>query len=990
MGIRESLSALQRWQKWGLGIALALAVYAVVGFLILPPILRAQAEQALREATGREVRVGEVRINPFLLSLTVRDFALADGDGSPFVTFDELHADFETSSIFRGALTFRETRLVAPFVHVEILPDGTFNFADLIVTEEEIEEPATEESSPLAVLIGLAAIQQGRILFTDLSHETPFEHEITPLDVELRNFGTRPDDQSPYSFTATTGAGEALAWEGNLTVVPLQSAGSFALTGVQPRTGWKYVQDNVLFEVTEGTVDVKGRYELDARDGLRARLDDGEVVIREFTVTDRESGEAALAVPELDVRGITIRYPEQAVHVDSVSSTGARIALKRLADGSLRVEQLSRLESAEEPVEPVADDEADSDAAAAPWTYGIDAIEFTGNRIEFDDASTPSPAAIALEPVDLRLRDLTSDPSAAVQLDLAVTAESGGRIAIQGPIVLDPSRIDLHIVVSDLDLRPFEPYWASTLALDLASGRVGLEGDLALRAEDDEAPRVRYTGDFRVDDLRTLDEAGSADLLSWQSLELSGLTLGIEPTSFALDRLRITKPAIHLILAPDGTSNLSTLVVEPGEGSAERGAPTAASSDAPSNGAAAPAIPISISRIELSDAVIDLQDQSVTPRFRTGVSGLGGRIEGLSSDPDARAKVALEGLLDGATPLSIDGVLSPLAGDPYVDLRLAFENFELSPFTPYSGRYIGRTIAQGKLFVDLDYVLEANTLVGENKVFLDQFTLGDDVASEEAVNLPVGLAIALLKNREGEIHIDLPVRGDVDDPEFSVGRIIGMALRNLITKVAMSPFAIVGGLAGADGSEMSVVQFAPGSAALDAEQTAKIDALAGALAERPALSLEITGEASSAIDRPALQIAALDAQLRLARFREARSAWFGDKPASVEEVVLSPSDRGRLLEERYATSVASDADPLPDADLDPAARQAELTRRLAEGIELEPTALRDLARGRATAIRDHLVATGAVSAERIFVLDVAIDRTPGEPTPRASLALAAD
>jgi len=990
MGIRETLSGLQRWQKWALGIAIALVLYAVLGFLILPPILRAQSERVLHEATGREVRVGEIRINPFLLSLTVRDFALADGDGSPFVSFDELHADFESSSIFRGALTFRETRLVAPFVHVEILPDGSFNFAELIATEEEIEEPATEDASPLAVLIGLAAIQQGRILFTDVSHETPFEHEITPLDVELRNFGTRPDDQSPYSFTATTGAGETLAWEGNLTVVPLQSAGSFALTGVQPRTGWKYVQDNVLFEVTNGTVDVKGRYELDSLEGLRARLDDGEIVIREFTVTDRATGEPALAVPELDVRGITIRYPEQTAHVDSVSSTGARIALKRLADGSLRVEQLSRMESADAASEPVAEDDADSEATGAPWTYAIDLIEFQGTRIDFDDASTPSPATVALEPVDLRVGDLTSDPAAPIQLTLAVTAESGGRIEIRGPVVLEPSRIDLHVVVTDLDLRPFEPYWASALAVDLSSGRIGLEGDLGLRGEDDGAPRVRYTGRLRVDDLRTLDVARSADLLSWKALELEGITLAVEPTSFELDRLRISKPEVHFVLAPDGTSNLATLAVDQDAGSADDADDAAPTSEPPASGGASPGIPIRVSLIELSDAVIDLQDQSVTPRFQTGVSALGGRIEGLSSDPNARAKVALEGLLDGATPLSIDGVLSPLASDPYLDLRLAFENFELSPFTPYSGRYIGRTIAQGKLFVDLDYVLEANTLVGENKVFLDQFTLGDDVASEEAVNLPVGLAIALLKNREGEIRIDLPVRGDVDDPEFSVGRVIGMALRNLITRVAMSPFSIVGGLAGTDGSEMSSVQFAPGSAALDAEQTAKIDALAEALAERPALSLEITGEADSAVDRPALQTAALESQLRLARFRETQSAWFGDKPASVEEVVLDPSNRSRLLEDRYAAGAAPDAGPLPAAEPDPAAREAELTRRLAERIELEPTALRDLARRRATAIRDHLVAGGAVSAERIFVLDVAIDRSPGEPTPRASLALAAD
>lgn len=997
MGLREKLSALPRGQKWALGVAIALILYSIIGFFVLPPLVRSQSEQALREATGREVRIGEVRINPFLLSLTVRDFSLADGDGSPFVEFEELHADFEASSIFRRALTFRETRLVAPFVHLKILPDGSLNLAELITSEEEIEEPAVDDSGPLAVLIGLAAIERGRLVFTDQSHATIFEHEISPLDVELRNFGTRPDDQSPYSFTATTGAGETLAWEGNLTVVPLLSSGQFELTGVQPRTGWRYVQDDVLFEVTEGSVDVKGRYELDARDGLRGRLDGGEIRIRNFAIVDRESGEPALAVPELDVDGITIRYPEQNVHVDSVVSKGALFRLIRLVDGGFRIEQLSQMGSASDsdvevvPGTPTAaeEEEEEEEDAAPPWRYAIDRIEFTGNRVEFHDASTPTPVEIVLDPLDLRVSEVTSDPTAAIAIALSIALESGGRLELEGPVVVEPPGLEIRIKGSDLDLRPFEPYWASMLAVELASGRIGLDGRLDFQGDETKTPRMKFAGDFRVDDLRTLDQAQSADLLSWSALELTGIDLAVEPTSFRLAKLRISRPSIHFVLAPDGNSNLSTLIVETtdDEGPAEEvgAADAKTSSEAPAD-----PLPIEIALLEISEGAIDLQDRSVTPSFSTGVSALGGRIEGLSSDTDARARVALTGLLDGTTPLAIDGVLSPLARDPYVDLRIAFENFELTPFTPYSGRYVGRKIARGKLFVDLDYVLEANTLVGENKVFLDQFTLGEDVDSEEALDLPVGLAIALLKNRDGEIHIDLPVRGDVDDPEFGVGRIIGMALRNLITKVALSPFAIVGGLAGADGEAMSQIQFAPGSAELDAVQLTKIDALAQALAERPALSLEVTGEANSQLDRPALQTASLESQLRLMRFREARSAWFGEKPASVDDVVLEAADRRRLLENRYTQSATLDDEPLPAADEYPTNREAEITRRLRERIVIEPTALRDLAQRRAIAIRKHLVSVGGVPAERIFVLDAAVDAGSPDLPPRASLALAAD
>ena len=61
-------------------------------------------------------------------------------------------------------------------------------------------------------------------------------------------------------------------------------------------------------------------------------------------------------------------------------------------------------------------------------------------------------------------------------------------------------------------------------------------------------------------------------------------------------------------------------------------------------------------------------------------------------------------------------------------------------------------------------------LDSQNNIFIDQFTFGEKVESPQATSLPVKLAVALLKDRKGEIKLDLPVTGSLDDPKFSVWR----------------------------------------------------------------------------------------------------------------------------------------------------------------------------------------------------------------------------
>ncbi|MEE3327939.1 MAG: DUF748 domain-containing protein, partial [Myxococcota bacterium] len=730
--------------------------------------------------------------------------------------------------------------------------------------------------------------------------------------------------------------------------------------------------------------------------------------LRDLDVIERETRESVLDVPQFDVEGISLQYPEQKAHIDRVVSRGARYDARRLSAGDFRGQRLALPPDHRDspatnanPEEPAPEIENGEDNAA--WTFDIGLIEFTNYQLAYEDRTTPTPFVLAINPIDLRIEGLDSDFTQPFEMALSLGIGDGGLVKAEGPVRLEPPEVDLELAMSEIDLTPLAPYWQEQLALDLASGRLGLTGRLQARPESEDDPQFTFDGDLRVDGFRALDDPLASELFSFESLELDGIALAYEPTSFHLARFGLNQPTARLVLDHQGVPNLASVIRESPDEEAlaetateEQATPEADDDANPESGA----IPASIGLVEITNGLAEFQDRSVSPYFSTSISELSGRIEGLTSAVDSQGQVALSGRLGGATALKIDGSMNALSEKTALDLQVAFENFELAPFTPYSGRYVGKAIERGKLFVDLQYRLDGNVLKGENSIFLDQFTLGNDIESPDAIKLPIGLAVALLKDRKGEIRIDLPVRGEIDDPEFSVGGIIFSALLNLITKVAMSPFSIMGGLVSADADDLRYIEFDPGATSLSAEQDEKLTALANALVERPVLSLEIKGGALSGIDGRALQEAQFESDLRQEHFRELQSRWFGNKPDSVEEVVVEPEDRSRLIRDAFLKTFGKEALKQLEATqstrglaADPEApevtKERAMAERLRDQIEIPPGQLRDLARERAAQIQDHVIRAGGIPPERVFVLDVEVQKDAPDPRPRTTLSLAA-
>jgi hypothetical protein len=459
--------------------------------------------------------------------------------------------------------------------------------------------------------------------------------------------------------------------------------------------------------------------------------------------------------------------------------------------------------------------------------------------------------------------------------------------------------------------------------------------------------------------LSVADRDGGAPVASWKQVQLSNIALTLDPTSVTIEELGINQPTVHLVIDRDGTTNIKKLL-PPAPGT-ERQAASQPASAHKKNG---PPPSIAIKTVKVLKGTATFEDDSISPAVQAGLYDLTGTVKGLSSKQLARADVDLSGKIDKVAPLKIAGTINPLTDDTFTDLIIKFDNVDLTTATPYSGKYAGYPIRKGKLFLDLAYKISQKQLEAENKVAVDQLTFGEKTDSPDATSLPVPLAVALLKDRNGRIDIDLPIRGDLKDPDFKYGKAVWATLGNVLTKMVASPFSLIGKLVpgGGDGEELQHLTFEPGSTVIAPTELKKIDALMKGLEERPGLRLEITGIADATRDRQAVA---------LQRFQEVLRSRWRQENGGTPETELPPGAEARMIAQLFdqlRSQQPAESRP-PDASVPPPTTE-EMKRKLVESIRVEDDALRTLARTRAEQVQALMVGDGKLSEERVFLTDV--------------------
>ena len=737
------------------------------------------------------------------------------------------------------------------------------------------------------------------------------------------------------------------------------------------------------------------RLSLDGIDMDLARSRDGELNIVKLLPASsappsRETKDAAglsIVLGELAIRGAALRYADE--HAARPLHAGVEkfdLSLRKLAldtrgktvdIGEVISDRAALLLRQGKPQAPAQRETAspasgadEAGKASAPYVVKAGKIAIGNWSARIEDRSQPEPVVTEVGPLALSLQDLSTAPSSRGRMELKAAVNKSGQIALNGSIGLAPLHTDLALNMKGVDILPVQPYVADQINLRLARASLSGNGRLQLDAGNDGAMKGGFKGDVTLGNVATVDKMSGNDFLRWKSLHFGGVDARFAPFALAVDQVALADFFARIIIDSSGRINLQNIARSHAddqqsltEASAPAAAKVARAKAAAGKEAAQPAAmpPITIRKVTLQGGRVRFTDNFIQPNYSASLSNFGGMVSDLSSDASTSAGVELHAEVNNA-PLSVAGRINPLKGDLFMDIKAKVRGMELAPLSAYSGRYVGYGIEKGRLSFEVAYHVDQRKLSAENRLILEQITFGDKIESPSATTLPVQFAVALLRDRNGVIDINLPIAGSLDDPEFSVGGILLRAIGNLIVKAVTQPFALLGSLF-SGGAELSSLDFEPGRSSIPAAGEEKLKSLAKALSERPGLSLDISGRVDPETDRAGLKRVSVERKLRAIKVADLTAKGETVAPGSV---VVQQAEYPTLLARAYKAEKFEKPRNMMGLPKDLPAEEMEKLMIANAGIDDDDLIV--LGNQRAQTVKNWLVKNGQVPAERMFIV----------------------
>ncbi len=942
----------------------ALALYSLLGFLILPGIALRVANQQLANYATVPARIERIEFNPFSLELTVWGLNIGE-PGKEQVGFERLYANLQIDSLWTRALHLADVQLDKPKTELLFDKSGQLNLAQLFKLPASETTPADPNAKPFPLRIDNIKLAAGYVHFQDLRPSEPIEFLYDKLDFELKNLSTLPEDNADMTLVAAGPEGGQIDWTGNFSLIPIASEGKLKVTDGKMKVWWPYVRDAVPLVLEDGILNFSTDYKMSLAKETELNLTNVALSVAPFAIKAPD-GRPLARLEKLDVSDTTVDLAKQQVIVGKIRSNKLETWAALEADGQLDWQKLfasqpSKPAPAAEPATAPATADSPKPAPAAPskpWQVLLKDVQLRNYQVHLADRSAKPAVALEVGPLNLDLQDFDSLNQSPFTLKLDTGVGKQGKLQATGQVNLNPVSAKLKVDTKDIDLRVAQSYISPFIRLELRSGMLGSNLDVNLKSTEPLAFQV--TGRAQVDQLHTLDTMKTRDFLKWQRLVLEGVNYQ-HGDSLSIDKVNLLQPYARFMINDDRTTNIDDLLIpQPADSGTKSAAKPAASKEKP--------LGIHIGQIAINDGSANFADFSLTPNFATAIQQLNGQIGTIDSRQAKPASVDIKGKVDRYAPVTIKGNVNPFDPMAALDIATSFKRVELTTLTPYSGKFAGFRIRKGRLNLDLHYVITKGQLKAENKVVVEQLQLGEKVDSADAVDLPIRLAIALLKDSDGKISIELPVTGDLNNPQFSVMPIVWQTLRNLVVRAATAPFKFIGGLiSGGGAQDLGNVSFAAGSSELSKDSQSALDSLAKALKERPALRLEIEGTAAASSDGPLLAAQRLEREYQYNYYKILQRR--GDKvPAQASLLEVPEKEKAPLLEGIYRTRLKQQP-PAEWKDLSNDERTAKLRDGVIKFWSGSDVLLRQLGQDRASAIKDYLVDKGQLEDDRVYFID---------------------
>jgi len=449
--------ALRRWRRllfsrWVLAGVAAIVLYTLLGFLLTPWLVKHYVRNYAVEKLKRKVSIVDVRINPFLFTFEIKDFALREADNRPIIGFGRLFVDFELSSLFRWAWTFADIRIERPSLYIEVRSNGRLNFADLVDSLPKSEGSSNADHQPPRLLLQHIAIVDGSFTFSDRSVRTPATETFSPLNLEFKEISTLPERKGPYTIKAKLPGGGTVGWSGKVSLHPLFSEGELNVADFKLVTAWKFAQDKVQFASPAGEADFTTRYRFGYQKHTTVLvLQDAKLALKGLLLTEKGKSTPILALEAIEAAGIHFDLQQHEITVPNIVVRNGKIAASMDEQGILNWQKLTEHQESAKvtPEIPVA-----SIPDRQPWRLKTQEVKIENVAVDYIDHSRANPLEMTIAALNILLNASAEIGNGPVKADINGLTVNLNRVALsetgQGTpfftldkLALEDGRIDI-------------------------------------------------------------------------------------------------------------------------------------------------------------------------------------------------------------------------------------------------------------------------------------------------------------------------------------------------------------------------------------------------------------------------------------------------------------------------------------------------------------------------------------------------------------------
>ncbi len=841
-----------RWFFRGLVFcAVIYMIYIALSFFYLPGKLKKVIETDASRMTGREIRVGDIRFNPFYLSLTIKGLSVSDTPEAPLIAWDQVLVNLSFwRSLFLWGIAFDEISLDNPLINIIKYREG-FNFSNIITnlssSEKDADQPdkKSKEGGSIAIKIINTSIINGDFRYTDKSGNVAATANLNDVSISLSElyFATGDEQMNSFNINANNYTGGRLGITGKYRIQPLRMEANISANDIEVSSLSKFIENIIPMKLSKGSFSVSTDLLIEDNAGFILKTEKGNISVNNIIIDDNNTDPSMLSVVNIDVKDISLDLTKKNIFIEKVLLDNITMNQWMDEEGHIRYETILPAKGQEGNAENA--EVAVKEGAEAPWDIAVKQVSLENSAVNFKDLNKNINQSYSLSGIKLDLMDFSLAPEKKTPFKFTAILNEKGSIDAEGNVCPSPFSMDMKYRLDKILLNPFSKYLETASWLRIEDGAVTLEGDVSAGS----GAETSVNASLGINNIRLQDARFKNRLLSINEFRVDGVRAEVNRRNVSISSVGISAPELNISMSDQKKLNLAGLLREKDPGKVSDVSQTEEDKSG--------AWRYEIKKINLDNGTVLFSDKSVNPAYKTGMYNMTFSVDRIGSDMKDAAPFSFKADIDKYAPFIINGSLDPLDKQPGFAFKSTLSGIEMPHLSPYSGVYIGSNLKSGKLSLNLDYSLHDRKLNGKNNINAKNLYLGEKLPVKPVIDAPVGLGLALLRDISGVIDLDVGISGDLNDPGFSVSGIIIKAIVNIIVKAAASPFKLLAGLIPEGGDDLGTITFDPGSPSLNQENRDGLQKLSDALNERPQLVLTIKGNASGAEDIEAVKLSHL-------------------------------------------------------------------------------------------------------------------------------------